>query len=66
MKSTLPFSLQMKGMFRQGLKCKDCKLAVHKKCAKELGNECPGEVPSLNRVDSGEWSEYTLSKILKN
>ena len=53
----------MKGMFRQGLKCKDCKVAVHKKCAKELGNECPGEVPSLSRVDSGEWSKSTLDTV---
>lgn len=48
---------QLKGVFRQGLKCKDCKINVHKRCAKEVGNNCPGEVPSLSRVDSGEWSK---------
>ena len=55
--------LQLKGVFRQGLKCKDCKINVHKRCAKEVGNNCPGEVPSLSRVDSGEWSELTLDKL---
>ena len=48
-------------MFRQGLKCKDCKINVHKRCAKEVGNNCPGEVPSLSRVDSGEWSKWRCS-----
>lgn len=46
----------LKGVFRQGLRCKDCKMNCHKRCARELGNNCPGEVPSLSRVDSGEWS----------
>lgn len=50
--------LKLKGMFRQGLKCKDCSIAVHKRCSKEIGNSCVGEVPSLNRVDSGEWSKW--------
>ena len=50
-------SSQLKGVFRQGLKCKDCKITVHKRCAKEIGNNCFGEVPSLSRVDSGEWSK---------
>lgn len=45
-------------MFRQGLKCNDCNISVHKRCAKEIGSNCAGEVPSLSRVDSGEWSEY--------
>lgn len=49
--------MQLKGVFRQGLRCKDCKINVHKRCAKEIGNNCPGEVPSLSRVDSGEWSK---------
>ena len=44
-------------MFRQVLRCKDCNILVHKRCAKDIGSNCAGEVPSLNRVDSGEWSE---------
>ena len=46
---------QLKGVFRQGLRCKDCKINIHKRCAKEIGHNCPGEVPSLSRVESGEW-----------
>ena len=49
--------LQLKGVFRQGLKCKDCSICVHKRCSKDIGSNCVGEVPSLNRVDSGEWSK---------
>ena len=26
----------------------------HKKCSKEMGKNCPGEVPSLSRLDSEE------------
>ena len=54
-------SFQLRGMFRQGLKCKDCNICVHKRCAKDIGNNCVGEVPSLSRVDSGEWSKSRLS-----
>ena len=53
--------LQLKGVFRQGMKCKDCNVVTHKRCAKEIGSNCFGEVPSLNRVDSGEWSKSYLS-----
>ncbi|CAI8049417.1 Serine/threonine-protein kinase D3 [Geodia barretti] len=53
----------LKGVFRQGLKCKDCKIVIHKRCARELGNNCLGEVPSLSRVDSGEWSNATRGVI---
>ena len=56
-----PAHAQLKGVFRQGLRCNDCKINVHKRCAKEIGNNCPGEVPSLSRVDSGEWSKYIIT-----
>lgn len=52
----------LKGVFRQGLKCKDCNICVHKRCAKELGNNCAGEVPSLSRVDSGEWTMANIAR----
>lgn len=35
----------LKGIFRQGLQCKDCKFNVHKKCAAKLPKDCPGEAP---------------------
>lgn len=49
--------LQIKGVFRNGMKCKDCQFSCHKKCVKEVGNNCPGEVPSLSRIDNGEYSK---------
>ena len=42
------------------MKCKDCKMNFHKRCAREVGNNCLGEVPSLSRVDSGEWCKIIL------
>ncbi|XP_078676043.1 serine/threonine-protein kinase D1-like isoform X6 [Branchiostoma floridae x Branchiostoma belcheri] len=34
----------LKGLFRQGLQCRDCKFNVHKKCAPKLPKDCTGEV----------------------
>uniref|UniRef100_A0A8C1H726 Serine/threonine-protein kinase n=1 Tax=Cyprinus carpio carpio TaxID=630221 RepID=A0A8C1H726_CYPCA len=35
----------LKGLFRQGLQCKDCKFNCHKRCAPKVPNNCLGEVP---------------------
>ncbi|XP_011410345.2 PREDICTED: serine/threonine-protein kinase D3-like, partial [Amphimedon queenslandica] len=53
----------IKGVFRNGMKCKDCQFSCHKKCVKDVGSNCPGEVPSLSRVDNGEWGH---SRIMTN
>lgn len=42
----------LKGLFRQGLQCKDCKFNVHKKCASKLPKDCPGESPKEPGVDT--------------
>ncbi|XP_008313048.2 serine/threonine-protein kinase D1 [Cynoglossus semilaevis] len=34
----------LKGLFRQGLQCKDCKFNCHKRCAVKVPNNCLGEV----------------------
>ncbi|XP_069571551.1 serine/threonine-protein kinase D1 [Brachyistius frenatus] len=34
----------LKGLFRQGLQCKDCKFNCHKRCATKVPNNCLGEV----------------------
>ena len=39
------------------MRCKDCKYNCHKKCAKDVGKNCPGEVAMLSHMDSGDWSE---------
>uniref|UniRef100_A0A8D2LJG7 Serine/threonine-protein kinase n=1 Tax=Varanus komodoensis TaxID=61221 RepID=A0A8D2LJG7_VARKO len=33
----------LKGLFRQGLQCKDCKFNCHKRCARRVPNDCLGE-----------------------
>ncbi|XP_078062841.1 serine/threonine-protein kinase D2-like, partial [Mustelus asterias] len=33
----------LKGLFRQGLQCKDCKFNCHKRCAEKVPNDCLGE-----------------------
>uniref|UniRef100_A0A3B4AXY1 Uncharacterized protein n=1 Tax=Periophthalmus magnuspinnatus TaxID=409849 RepID=A0A3B4AXY1_9GOBI len=33
----------LKGLFRQGLQCRDCKFVCHKKCAPNAQRDCPGE-----------------------
>uniref|UniRef100_A0A667Y7N0 protein kinase C n=1 Tax=Myripristis murdjan TaxID=586833 RepID=A0A667Y7N0_9TELE len=37
----------LKGLFRQGLQCKDCKFNCHKRCAPKVPNNCLGEA-SIN------------------
>ncbi|KAI0212920.1 Serine/threonine-protein kinase D3 [Lamellibrachia satsuma] len=34
----------LRGLFRQGLQCKDCKFNCHKKCAPQVPKNCQGEV----------------------
>ncbi|KAM4690170.1 serine/threonine-protein kinase D1 [Rhinophrynus dorsalis] len=34
----------LKGLFRQGLQCKDCKFNCHKRCAPKVPHNCLGEV----------------------
>jgi len=35
----------LKGLFKQGLQCKDCHYNVHKKCLEKVPKDCPGESP---------------------
>ncbi|XP_061676318.1 serine/threonine-protein kinase D1 isoform X6 [Syngnathoides biaculeatus] len=34
----------LKGLFRQGLQCKDCRFNCHKRCVPKIANNCSGEV----------------------
>ncbi|XP_043553979.1 serine/threonine-protein kinase D1 isoform X1 [Chiloscyllium plagiosum] len=34
----------LRGLFRQGVQCKDCKFNCHKRCAPKVPNNCLGEV----------------------
>jgi len=35
----------LKGLFKQGLQCKDCRFNVHRKCKDHIPNNCTGEAP---------------------
>ncbi|KAJ7990394.1 hypothetical protein DPEC_G00299850 [Dallia pectoralis] len=41
----------LRGLFRQGLQCKDCKFNCHKRCAYKVPNDCLGETLGDNRSD---------------
>ncbi|KAL8618364.1 hypothetical protein ACOMHN_047436 [Nucella lapillus] len=34
----------LRGIFRQGVQCKDCKFNCHKRCAPQVANDCSGEM----------------------
>uniref|UniRef100_A0AAY4C942 Serine/threonine-protein kinase n=1 Tax=Denticeps clupeoides TaxID=299321 RepID=A0AAY4C942_9TELE len=49
----------LKGLFRQGMQCKDCKFNCHKRCASKVPRDCLGEVV-FNGGDPGPDSEVTM------
>lgn len=40
----------LKGIFRQGVQCKDCKFNAHKRCAADAPKNCLGDIPIDNRA----------------
>ncbi|XP_025705906.1 serine/threonine-protein kinase D2 isoform X1 [Callorhinus ursinus] len=56
----------LKGLFRQGLQCKDCKFNCHKRCATRVPNNCLGEalingdVPMEEATDFSEADKSSL------
>uniref|UniRef100_A0A8C3UU54 Serine/threonine-protein kinase n=1 Tax=Catharus ustulatus TaxID=91951 RepID=A0A8C3UU54_CATUS len=49
----------LKGLFRQGLQCKDCRFNCHKRCAPKVPNNCLGEVA----INGGKLF-FFLSKVI--
>uniref|UniRef100_A0A8C3PE71 Serine/threonine-protein kinase n=1 Tax=Chrysemys picta bellii TaxID=8478 RepID=A0A8C3PE71_CHRPI len=47
----------LKGLFRQGLQCKDCRFNCHKRCAPKVPNNCLGEVAINGDVVMEEGSD---------
>jgi len=39
------------GVFKQGVRCKDCGYNAHKKCAERVPKDCTGEAPDLGPPD---------------
>lgn len=54
----------LKGLFKQGLKCKDCNYNAHKKCLEKIPKDCTGEMPKEPNEypDSLAGSEYNLNQ----
>ncbi|XP_054855276.1 serine/threonine-protein kinase D2 [Eublepharis macularius] len=55
----------LKGLFRQGLQCKDCKFNCHKRCATRVPNDCLGET-LFNGSDVSMEDVSDLSEAEKN
>ena len=59
----------LRGLFRQGLQCKDCKFNCHKKCENLAPRNCDGEGSIAERDDSDSLSQEhgdSLSENLSN
>lgn len=57
----------LKGLFRQGLQCKDCKFNCHKRCEASAPRTCDGESPLIERDDDSSPQELDgLSENLSN
>uniref|UniRef100_A0A8C4Z707 Serine/threonine-protein kinase n=1 Tax=Gadus morhua TaxID=8049 RepID=A0A8C4Z707_GADMO len=50
----------LRGLFRQGLQCKDCKFNCHKRCAYKVPNDCLGETAG-GIVDAEVPMDYSSS-----
>ncbi|EHB00858.1 Serine/threonine-protein kinase D2 [Heterocephalus glaber] len=51
----------LKGLFRQGLQCKDCKFNCHKRCATRVPNDCLGEALINGDVPMEEATDFSDS-----
>uniref|UniRef100_A0A672HX35 Serine/threonine-protein kinase n=1 Tax=Salarias fasciatus TaxID=181472 RepID=A0A672HX35_SALFA len=55
----------LRGLFRQGLQCKDCKFNCHKRCAYKVPNDCLGETfdPEVPMDYSSEYDTSDKSSM---
>uniref|UniRef100_A0A672SYU9 protein kinase C n=1 Tax=Sinocyclocheilus grahami TaxID=75366 RepID=A0A672SYU9_SINGR len=61
----------LRGLFRQGLQCKDCKFNCHKRCAYKVPNDCLGETlgnecerNSVDMMDIINYSDTDKSSLM--
>uniref|UniRef100_A0A673MUL1 Serine/threonine-protein kinase n=1 Tax=Sinocyclocheilus rhinocerous TaxID=307959 RepID=A0A673MUL1_9TELE len=59
----------LRGLFRQGLQCKDCKFNCHKRCAYKVPNDCLGETLGNEYMEvpmdfSNEYSDTDKSSLM--
>ncbi|XP_028284871.1 protein kinase D4 isoform X2 [Parambassis ranga] len=50
----------LKGLFRQGLQCSDCKFNCHRRCEPSVPRDCPGERRVINGEAPGTTSPVDL------
>ncbi|KAJ3649021.1 hypothetical protein Zmor_020783 [Zophobas morio] len=50
----------LKGLFKQGLQCKDCNYNAHKKCVDKVPKDCTGELPK-DTSGNFEYAESSAS-----
>lgn len=50
----------LKGLFKQGLQCKDCNYNAHKKCIDKVPKDCTGELPK-DTSSNFEYAESSAS-----
>uniref|UniRef100_A0A4W5NBK5 Serine/threonine-protein kinase n=1 Tax=Hucho hucho TaxID=62062 RepID=A0A4W5NBK5_9TELE len=53
----------LRGLFRQGLQCKDCKFNCHKRCAYKVPNDCLGETIG-GKEDNSEYADSDKSSLM--
>uniref|UniRef100_A0AAZ3RAA6 Serine/threonine-protein kinase n=1 Tax=Oncorhynchus tshawytscha TaxID=74940 RepID=A0AAZ3RAA6_ONCTS len=53
----------LRGLFRQGLQCKDCKFNCHKRCAYKVPNDCLGETLGGNEDQTSEYADSDKSSL---
>ncbi|KAF3847707.1 hypothetical protein F7725_020735 [Dissostichus mawsoni] len=53
----------LRGLFRQGLQCKDCKFNCHKRCVYKVPNDCLGETIGDNRSNCDMLSPSTDPEV---
>lgn len=53
----------LKGLFKQGLQCKDCHYNAHKKCIEKIPKDCTGENP---RDQQGTYNYIKVYKLKYN
>ncbi|XP_008586469.1 PREDICTED: serine/threonine-protein kinase D3 [Galeopterus variegatus] len=58
----------LKGLFRQGMQCKDCKFNCHKRCASKVPRDCLGEVTfnGANEVDPSTSNNIPLMRVVQS
>uniref|UniRef100_A0A7N6AB68 Serine/threonine-protein kinase n=1 Tax=Anabas testudineus TaxID=64144 RepID=A0A7N6AB68_ANATE len=55
----------LKGLFRQGMQCKDCKFNCHKRCAAKVPRDCLGEVDFNGVTEVTVWTSRTSCRLQK-